>query len=133
MNTGKILSSQLVALSILSVYGIPEKGLLKVPRIYNVLLSSNEMLVPSQAYPVISPVLQPISSVYFSQKSYELNAETTEKPQVTSYEMPSHPIVEPVLSQNIKNHKPVNADIPDVPPPPLPFTIKEKPQNMQNV
>ncbi|XP_063225042.1 uncharacterized protein LOC134532509 [Bacillus rossius redtenbacheri] len=40
--------------------GAPDPGLLKVPRVYNALITSSEPLLPSRAYSVSSPALLPV-------------------------------------------------------------------------
>ena len=37
-----------------------ECGLLRTPKVYNALITTNENLTPSRAFPVIQPVVQPI-------------------------------------------------------------------------
>lgn len=37
-----------------------ECGLLRTPKVYNALITTNDNLAPSRAFPVIQPVIQPI-------------------------------------------------------------------------
>ncbi|XP_014277229.1 uncharacterized protein [Halyomorpha halys] len=95
--------------------------LLKVPRIYNALITSDEELVPSQAYPAVAPVLRPSPPLYLT---HEFPIEKAE---------PVSPIPVPTISEEpediswdkFKNNKPSDPNIPDVPPPPLPVTIRQ--------
>jgi hypothetical protein len=41
--------------------GVVTAGLLRVPKVYNALITTNEKLVPSRAIPVSAPVLHPVA------------------------------------------------------------------------
>ncbi|XP_065199550.1 uncharacterized protein LOC135831180 [Planococcus citri] len=45
--------------------------LLKVPRIYNAIITSDKELLPSQAFPALSPVLQSIQFPHFANTLYQ--------------------------------------------------------------
>nr|ATU82998.1 secreted hypothetical protein [Pristhesancus plagipennis] len=103
----------------------------KVPRIYNALITTNENLLPSQAYPAVSPVLHPTSHIYVEHKGIsslppirESQTHPQSEPRVPP--PPLIPIQLPDLeeSPNVKNNRPADSSIPDVPPPPLPVTFK---------
>ncbi|XP_073980496.1 uncharacterized protein [Rhodnius prolixus] len=113
-----------------------EKGrLLKVPRIYNALITTDEELLPSQAYPAVSPVLHPTSHIFVQHKNIgasplaPLSETTFHEPVLPPLSSPPPliPVQPPVLdeSPNVKNHRPADPAIPDVPPPPLPVSFKD--------
>lgn len=47
----------LAVLSLSGALALPAPGLLRVPRVYNALVTSNQNLSPSRAFPVIQPVV----------------------------------------------------------------------------
>ncbi|KAK0084400.1 hypothetical protein PV325_007093 [Microctonus aethiopoides] len=49
---------------IISINAVPSPGLLKVPKVYNALITSDQNLEPSRAYPVIQPVVHRTSVGY---------------------------------------------------------------------
>ncbi|KAG8331413.1 hypothetical protein J6590_042180 [Homalodisca vitripennis] len=123
----------------------------RIPRIYNALITSEEQLLPSQAYPAVAPVLRPAALTPYGpyglppvQEQYQLYAPDPYSPQSYSRlpgfndtlvdpDAPQSPQSAPVFSlqpqqtipqitDQIKNNRPSNRDIPDVPPPPLPLS-----------
>lgn len=54
------LSMILVCVMVTLLAGVATAGLLRVPKVYNALITSNEKLVPSEAIQVSAPLLQPI-------------------------------------------------------------------------
>ncbi|XP_069673481.1 uncharacterized protein [Periplaneta americana] len=57
MKLSTVLACALVAL----LSDNASAGLLRVPKVYNALITTNEKLVPSRAIPISAPVLHPIS------------------------------------------------------------------------
>ncbi|XP_054277728.1 uncharacterized protein LOC128996427 [Macrosteles quadrilineatus] len=129
----------------------------RIPRIYNALITSDEQLLPSQAYPAVAPVLRPAplapypySYPYgapytvYAPDPYGLQAysrlpgfnDTLQDP-----EAPAAPAQNPQLfslqpqqtipqvTDQVKNNRPGNPDIPDVPPPPLPVSPPRSPDD----
>jgi len=49
----------ILMLALLVAFASCAKRLLKTPKIYNALITTDDELMPSRAFPVIQPVLQP--------------------------------------------------------------------------
>ena len=54
------LSMILACVMVTLLAGVATAGLLRVPKVYNALITSNEKLVPSEAIQVSAPLLQPV-------------------------------------------------------------------------
>lgn len=100
--------------------------LLRVPRIYNALITSDEMLIPSQAYPAVAPVLRP--AFFVAAPAYPIYnftygtdlSEDISEPRLPEQSLYTQRVA--TISDHIKNNRPSNPDIPDVLPPPLPIS-----------
>jgi len=104
--------------------GLPAK-LLRVPKIYNALITSNEMLIPSQAYPAVSPVLRPaVGPVYYAHHEQHYTPNNKEDFGVGPENHFFPPNLEDLRPMIVKNNRPSNKEIPDVPPPPVPGVKK---------
>lgn len=57
------LSMILACVMVTLLAGVATAGLLRVPKVYNALITSNEKLVPSEAIQVSAPLLQPVGLV----------------------------------------------------------------------
>ncbi|KAF6216347.1 hypothetical protein GE061_000688 [Apolygus lucorum] len=127
------LLSHLLQLSTFVVFVNCSERLLKVPKIYNALITSNEELLPSQAYPAVAPVIHPSpGSIYIPTQSFEYRqAEPVNAPVQAPAPPPTLLPELPAPRTNIKNYQPINPDIPDVPPPPLPMRAGPKRINDQ--
>ncbi|KAL1129738.1 hypothetical protein AAG570_012682 [Ranatra chinensis] len=96
--------------------------LLRVPRVYNALITSDEKLVPSQAYPAVSPVLRPAAAathVFFPAQPNSFQQEDFQTSKLPLYNLPTD-LTKPLVIDQVKNNRPSDPNIPDVPPPPLP-------------
>ncbi|XP_050537742.1 uncharacterized protein LOC126903568 isoform X2 [Daktulosphaira vitifoliae] len=93
----------------------------RVPRIYNALITSDQELIPSQADPIVSPVLHPLPFLVLPYTSYSMFSlyPTGTKKYIHSYTAEPEERPEADNSAVIKNNTPENREIPDVPPPPL--------------
>ncbi|XP_050422140.1 uncharacterized protein LOC126834335 [Adelges cooleyi] len=106
----------------------------RVPRVYNAVITSEQQLLPSQVDPVVTPVLRPLP---FFVINWPVSSGTSYYSYQTSsgVEANSHGLVDaagPVESDGptggddlgdatavVKNNRPLDTDVPDVPPPPL--------------
>uniref|UniRef100_A0A146M3K5 Uncharacterized protein n=2 Tax=Lygus hesperus TaxID=30085 RepID=A0A146M3K5_LYGHE len=127
------LLSHLLQLSTFVVFANCSERLLKVPKIYNALITSNEELLPSQAYPAVAPVIQQSAgSIYLPTQTIEYRQSEPVNVPVQAPVPPPTLLPElPSPRTNIKNYQPINPDIPDVPPPPLPMRAGPKRINEQ--
>lgn len=55
--------SQVFLMLVLSVAFIESAKLLRKPKVYNAIITTDENLTPSQAFPIIQPVIQPAISI----------------------------------------------------------------------
>ncbi|XP_075216697.1 uncharacterized protein LOC142322007 [Lycorma delicatula] len=108
--------------------------LLRIPRIYNALITTDEELIPSQAYPAVAPVLRPaiphFSVLVYNETEYippilppapvaaAGRLPSQEQGESPVYTLQAQQRLPDLFDDRVKNNR--NPDIPDVPPPPLP-------------
>ncbi|XP_039308180.1 uncharacterized protein LOC120356751 [Solenopsis invicta] len=76
---------KLLILCALSTVAFAAPGLLKVPRVYNVVITSNQNLSPSRAFPVIQPVIHRTAVGYVPPFYYTQIAPYFVGPEVVHY------------------------------------------------
>lgn len=115
----------------------------RAPRVYNALITSEQRLLPSQTDPIVTPVFRPFSlfsgydgwpSVYAApipylasasitndivQQSVDVSAATTVNADMDVETDDERRLPQPA----VKNNRPVDSSVPDVPPPPLPVSV----------
>lgn len=110
----------------------------RVPRVYNALITSEQRLLPSQADPIVTPVFRPFSlfggyngwpSVYVAPIPYLAGASSTN--DIVQQSVDTSTVNADVDADDIqqrpqpavKNNRPIESSVPDVPPPPLPVSV----------
>ncbi|XP_012543456.1 uncharacterized protein LOC105840917 isoform X2 [Monomorium pharaonis] len=76
---------KLLILCVLTTVAFAAPGLLKVPRVYNAVITSNQNLSPSRAFPVIQPVLHRTAIGYVPPFYYTQVAPHFVGPEVVHY------------------------------------------------
>lgn len=116
----------------------------RLPRVYNALITTNQHLLPSQAEPIITPVFRPFQFLYewpeVKYAAVELYPSSRSAMEMSSAEDGSRSVAavvknnRPVDSSVVKNNRPADSSVPDVPPPPLPVArapdaaVKKRPE-----
>ncbi|CAH1715317.1 unnamed protein product [Aphis gossypii] len=116
----------------------------RLPRVYNALITTDQHLLPSQAEPIITPVFRPFQLLYewpeVKYAAVEPYPSSRSAAETSSAEDGSRSVAavvknnRPVDSTVVKNNRPVDSSVPDVPPPPLPVArapdaaVKKRPE-----
>ncbi|BES91398.1 Hypothetical protein NTJ_04206 [Nesidiocoris tenuis] len=124
---------QLFQVVLVAAVAESSERLLKIPRVYNALITSNEDLLPSKAYPAVAPVIHhvPPGTPFLPAHQIEYRQELPQQKVSQSPEVlqPAGPTpyaelpLEDASEGDIRNYEPINPNIPDVPPPPIPIRV----------
>ncbi|XP_025408106.1 uncharacterized protein LOC112681943 isoform X2 [Sipha flava] len=108
----------------------------KAPRVYNALITSDQQLLPSRADPIVEPVFRSFQYIYGWPGAYAVvppawpssgrdvaagaRAENPARTEATDATRTEDDDGWPTAV--VKNNKPADVSVPDVPPPPLPVS-----------
>lgn len=137
---GRSSHAATVAMTMLAMFvaraaAVQPHVVLKAPRVYNALITSDQQLLPSRADPIVEPVLRPFQYFYDWPGVYAAAAAgqrtvLSARPAGALDVIAGARADEPARPEDddgrptavIKNNRPADSSVPDVPPPPLPVS-----------